>query len=162
MKKLIWLGVPSIVVLLLAFVGPGLLDLYRLQHFIGASSEAYQADGGPWPHLTDVCIGCHGVKGNSQHQGYPSLAGQPATYVAAQLHGFASGRRANPTMVPLAMTLSEAEVKLLADYFAKQPVGGNEFFTPAPGVREKGRHLAQTLGCAACHGASLGGQDPFP
>src|SRR5271156_6486470 len=120
MKKVVWLGISAIVVLLLVILGPAFLDLYRLQSFITASSKADEADGGPWPRMTDECTLCHGVRGNAQHQAYPRLAGQPSAYVAAQLHSFASGARASPHMVPLAMTLSEGDIQFLSAYFAKQ------------------------------------------
>ncbi|GAB3627985.1 cytochrome C signal peptide protein [Pandoraea terrae] len=163
MKKRILLGASAIIVALVAIIfGPELLDLYRLQRYIGASAEAYRSDKGPWPHPTDTCIGCHGVNGNSQNQAYPSLAGQPAPYLADQLHKFAGGQRANPNMGPLAMTMSESEIKLLADHFAKQPVGENRSFEPDPGLREKGRQLVEKGACAACHGARLMGHDQFP
>ena len=42
MKKLILFGISYLVVMLLVFFGPDLLDLYRLHHFIDASAEAYQ------------------------------------------------------------------------------------------------------------------------
>jgi cytochrome c553 len=162
MKKLILFGISYLVVMLLVFFGPDLLDLYRLHHFIDASAEAYQAHGGPWPHLADACLGCHGVNGNSQHQSYPSLAGQPAPYVAAQLRKFANGQRINPTMGPLAMTMSETEVNLLANHFEKQPVDRNRSFEPDPGLLEKGRQLVASGHCAACHGERLMGHDTFP
>lgn len=162
MKKIILLGATAIVALLLIIFGPTLLDLYRLISFIEESTEAYEANGGPWPQLADVCAGCHGVNGSSQHQGYPSLAGQPAPYLAAQLDNFASGERDNPNMGPLAMTLSEAEVEQLADYYARQPATENRWFEPDPGLREKGKQLVVTSGCAACHGEQMMGRDENP
>ncbi|MFM0557285.1 c-type cytochrome [Paraburkholderia sediminicola] len=162
MKKLILLAIAGIVVLLLVVFGSGLFDLYRLQQYVTASAEAYQADGGAWPHVTDVCMGCHGVKGNSLNQGYPSLAAQPAPYVAAQLHNFASGQRANPAMGPLAMALSEAEIKLLSDHFSKQTASENRFFEPDSRLRARGEQLVAGGSCVACHGARLIGHDQFP
>lgn len=163
MKKRIWLGGAAIAAAgLLAWFGPDLLGLYRLDRYISASAAAYEASSGPWPHVTDVCISCHGVKGNSLHQGYPSLAGQPAPYVAAQLRKFASGERPNPTMGPLAMTMSETEIHHLADHFARQPVGDNRYFMPDAGLLEKGRQLVSSGNCAACHGGQLMGRDQFP
>jgi cytochrome c553 len=162
MKKFVWLGVCAIIVLLLVILGPAFLDLYRLQSFITASSKADAAEGGPWPRLTDECTLCHGVRGNAQHQAYPRLAGQPAAYLAAQLHNFASGARAAPNMVPLAMTLSDADIQLLSSYFEKQTADANSSFTPDPRMREKGKTLVATLGCAACHGEKLGGHDQYP
>ncbi|RQR49473.1 cytochrome c4 [Burkholderia sp. Bp9125] len=162
MKKIILLAVAGIVAVLLVVFGPDLLGLYRLQQFVSTSAEAYEADGGAWPHLTDVCIGCHGVKGTSLHQGYPSLAGQPAAYVEAQLRHFANGQRANPNMSPLAMSLSDADIKHLSDYYATQPARTNRFFAPEPRLRARGEQLVTGGACAACHGARLQGQGAFP
>lgn len=163
MKKRIWLGVPAIAAAgLLAWFGPDLLGMYRLDRYITASAAAYNADGSPWPRVTDACIGCHGTKGNSLHQGYPSLAGQPAPYVATQLHKFASGERSNPIMGPLAKTMSEAEINDLAGHFARQPAGANRYFTPDAGLLEKGKRLVASGNCAACHGSQLMGHDQFP
>ncbi|OJA79016.1 cytochrome C [Burkholderia ubonensis] len=162
MKKRILFAVAAIVVALLAIYGPGLVDLYRLQRYVTASAQASQADGGPWPRLPDVCLSCHGVNGNSLNQGYPSLAGQPASYVAEQLHKFASGQRTNPIMGPLAMTLSDAEIKRLSDYYAKQTAAENRFFEPDARLKARGEQLAKEGACAACHGAQLMGQGSFP
>lgn len=162
MKKIFWFGGTAVVVALAVLMGPDLLGLYRLMHFVSTSSEAYQADGGPWPHLTDVCIGCHGFNGSSQHQRYPSLAGQPAPYIAAQLGNFASGVRSNPNMGPLAMTLNEAEIKVVSEYFARQPAIENVSFKPDAALADKGRQLVAAGDCAACHGADLMGHDTFP
>jgi cytochrome c553 len=161
MKKRFVIGVGAVVGLASVLLGPELLDLYRLMSFIETSSAAYEAEG-PWPHLTDVCTGCHGVKGNSQHQAYPSLAGQPATYLAAQLRNFATGQRAGPNMGPLAMTLSEAETKVIVSYFAGQVREENDTFKPDAAMRERGKQLVASRGCAACHGEQLEGRDPFP
>ncbi|KWR75057.1 c-type cytochrome [Cupriavidus sp. IDO] len=163
MKKRILLGAVALVASgLLAWFGPDLLGFYRLDRYISASTAAYDADSGPWPHVTDACVHCHGVKGNSLHQGYPSLAGQPAPYVAAQLHKFASGERANPTMAPLAMTMSETEISHLAEHFARQPAGANRYFMPEAALLGKGKQLVASGGCAACHGSGLTGHDTFP
>ncbi|NHV28640.1 cytochrome c [Burkholderia sp. D-99] len=162
MKKRILLAIAGLVAVSLVVFGPTLLNLYRLQQFVSASDDAYRADGGPWPHLTDACLGCHGVKGTSVEQGYPSLAGQPASYVAAQLHDFASGKRANPNMAPLAMSLSETEIKSLSEYYARQPVRSNRYFEADPQQAAQGRQLVEKGACAACHGARLTGQAQFP
>ncbi|MCO4893151.1 c-type cytochrome [Cupriavidus sp. WGtm5] len=163
MKKRILLGAAGAIVAgLLAWFGPDLLGLYRLDRYISASAAAYETNNGPWPHVTDACIACHGVRGNSAHQGYPSLAGQPAPYLAAQLHKFASGERPEPIMGPLAMTMSETEINNLADHFARQPAVDNRTFTPDAVLREKGRQLVAQGNCAACHGGQLMGREQFP
>jgi cytochrome c553 len=160
-KKLV-LGIAGAAALLLVLFGRELLDLVRLMDFIEQSTAAYEADGGPWPQLADTCAGCHGVRGRSEHQAYPSLAGQPAAYVAAQLQKFASGQRADPTMGPLALTLGASEVERLSRHFAKQPAGENRSFKPDPALRDRGKELVATGGCAACHGEGLVGREQYP
>ncbi|WP_175914108.1 c-type cytochrome [Burkholderia metallica] len=162
MKKRILLGLAGLVAVLLVVFGPSLLDMYRLQQYVAASEDAYRADGGPWPHQTDTCLGCHGVNGTSLEQGYPSLAGQPASYIAAQLHDFASGKRANPNMAPLAMSLSATDIKSLSDYYARQPARRNRYFEADPQLAAHGKQLIEKAACAACHGAGLTGQAQFP
>ncbi|WP_371234522.1 cytochrome c [Pseudomonas sp. QE6] len=162
MKKAILLGVAIIVAALLAIWGPDLLDLYRLQNYVETSNHAAEVDGGPWPRLTDVCASCHGAQGKSQNQNYPSLAGQSALYITTQLKNFSSGSRSNPYMSPMANTLSDADIKLLADYFAKQHPENNTTYTPDPSAREKGKKLVENGACVGCHGAQLMGHDGFP
>ncbi|MBP0592689.1 cytochrome c4 [Paraburkholderia sp. LEh10] len=162
MKKYALLGALALIVLLLVVFGSDLLGLYRLQNYVTTSAEAYQADGGAWPHVTDACVVCHGVKGNSQHQGYPSLAGQPAPYLETQLHSFANGTRRNPNMEPLAMTMSDTQIKFFADYFSRVTPITNRYFKADPQLSERGRQLVSAGNCAACHGARLMGHDQFP
>ncbi|MEM5432792.1 c-type cytochrome [Cupriavidus oxalaticus] len=164
MKKLVvMISVAAITAAVaLVVLGPDQLDLYRLDRFIDASAKAYETDGGPWPHVNDTCFMCHGVKGNSLHQGYPSLAGQPAAYLETQLHNFASGARRSPNMGPLSMTMGDAQVKDLADYFSKVAPIANHYFKPDAQLRGKGQQLVVGGNCAACHGAQLMGHDQFP
>ncbi|MFU5460595.1 c-type cytochrome [Pseudomonas aeruginosa] len=161
MKKLIALGVLAVIALLAAFYGRDLLGLYHLQNYITTSTEAYEAEG-PWPHLTDVCAGCHGTRGSSLHQRYPSLAAQPAQYLTTQLHNFAKGQRIFPNMQPLAMTLSESEIQQIADYYSRQPAPDNASFRADSGLQASGKQLVATRGCVACHGEKLQGQGQFP
>ncbi|OXJ28262.1 cytochrome C [Burkholderia sp. HI2714] len=161
-KRIVLLAVLVVAGALLAVYGPTLLGFYRLQRHIDETAQADEADGGPWPRTTDVCMGCHVVKGSSLNDAYPSLAGQPAQYVAAQLHAFASGQRANPTMGPLAMTMSEAEIARVAGYYAKQAPFANRYFKPDARLRAKGEQLVTGGACVACHGARLTGQAQFP
>lgn len=162
MKKLLLLGVVAVMAALGAFYGRDVLGLYHLQNYISDSAQAYEADGGPWPHLTDTCVNCHGVKGSSLNQRYPSLAGQPVAYLAGQLQHFANGQRTYPNMGPLAMTLSAQEIDLLANYYAKQQSRKNSSFQADPALSSKGKQLVAAGGCIACHGEHLMGHEQFP
>jgi len=162
MKKMIGLFVVTVIAVLLAVYGRDGLDLYRLMTFMDTSAAARDSDEGPWPRLTEVCLGCHGRQGNSVNQNYPSLAGQPASYLEAQLNKFARGERVSPTMAPLSMALTDSEIKFLAAYYARHFAVENVHFKPDAALQAKGEKLAKARGCSACHGEGLMGHDQLP
>ena len=65
-----------------------------------------------------ACAGCHGPAGAGLPVQYPRLAGQHADYVEAQLKAFRTGERANAAMKLVAIKMTDAEVKAVADYIA--------------------------------------------
>ena len=73
-----------------------------------------------------VCVACHGADGNSPTPANPNLAGQHADYLYKQLtefkvkEGEKTARRANAIMAGFAATLSEADMRNVAAYFASQ------------------------------------------
>lgn len=121
-----------------------------------------------------VCAACHGPGGNSVSDAFPKLAGQHPEYIVKQLHDFKVQRgakapeRKNPIMMGIASTLSEADMKNVAAYFAEQ--------TPQPGVAHdaamvavgqrlwRGGNASNGLpACAGCHGpAGAGVPAQFP
>ena len=69
----------------------------------------------------EVCAACHGPDGNAPLMpDYPKLGGQHADYIAASLKKYKNGKRANPIMMGMAATLSEADVSNVAAYYASQ------------------------------------------
>lgn len=158
MKKHFLFGVALVATLVLVFLGPTLLDSYRLLRFFDKHTAAYEA-GGPWPHLTDACIGCHVSEGN---QNYPTLMAQPAPYLEAQLRKFAGGERVSPLMGPVAMTLTDEEIVTVTDYFSRQPPPENPGFEADADLVEAGERLVDAGGCVACHGEGMVGRDLNP
>jgi cytochrome c553 len=76
--------------------------------------------GGKAANQTPACIACHGPsgRGNPMAQ-YPSIRGQHATYVSAQLNAYKKGTRTtDPTkaMNEIAAKLSEEEIQAVASY----------------------------------------------
>ena len=69
----------------------------------------------------EVCFACHGASGTSVTPLTPSLGGQPAFYVIAQLFLFREGRRDNPIMIEQAKSLSDADLRSLASLIEKLP-----------------------------------------
>jgi cytochrome c553 len=67
-----------------------------------------------------ACAGCHGPTGRGNAPAaYPSIQGQRAVYVAAQLHAFKAGTRTtdpNQMMRNVAALLSEEEIDAVASY----------------------------------------------
>ena len=67
-----------------------------------------------------ACAGCHGPTGRGNPlASYPSIQGQHATYVAAQLRAYKSGARTsdpNQMMRAIAARLSEAEIDAVSSY----------------------------------------------
>ena len=68
-----------------------------------------------------MCIGCHGIPGYKT--AYPSvyhvpkIAGQQPAYIVAALKAYKSGERSHPSMRGIATSLSEEEMKELADFY---------------------------------------------
>jgi cytochrome c553 len=115
---------------------------------------------------TQTCAGCHGAKGNSPTPAFPSLAGQPAKYIAAQLEAYRSGKRENAIMNGQAAGLSDQQILDIAAYYAAQE---RKVANPASEGSEMGATLYDhgregVPACAACHGVGGHGNQPagFP
>ena len=67
------------------------------------------------------CAGCHGPKGISRVDSYPSLAGRSEDYLQRQLKAFRSGERRNPMMSSIATNLSDEAIVALSRYYASLP-----------------------------------------
>ena len=66
-----------------------------------------------------ACAGCHSPTGAGIPAQYPRLAGQFAEYTETQLVNFRNGTRKNSVpMMDIALRLSDAEMKAVADYIA--------------------------------------------
>lgn len=103
-----------------------------------------------------VCAACHGPDGNSANPEWPSLAGQHAGYVVAQLQAFKEGRRENPLMTPMALGLSDQDMQDLAAFYQSQAPAARE---ADEALAERGRRLylggdleRGITACIACHG----------
>jgi cytochrome c553 len=66
-----------------------------------------------------TCSACHGQNGISLSPTWPTLAGQHEDYLVNALNQYRDGRRKSPVMAPLAATLAEADVGLLARYYSR-------------------------------------------
>jgi len=71
------------------------------------------------------CAGCHGADGNSAVSTFPKLAQQHSSYLIKQLHAFKDGSRQNPMMSPMAVGLTDEDIKDIAAYYAHQKISAN-------------------------------------
>lgn len=77
--------------------------------------------GGDVSRGLPACAGCHGATGVGLPVQYPRLAGQFAEYTEAQLKAFRAGERgndANAVMRTIAIRMTDAEIRAVADYVA--------------------------------------------
>ncbi len=108
-----------------------------------------------------TCVACHGPEGNSASPAIPSLAGQPAQFIATQLVMFREGRRKDAQMSPFATGLANTDLNNIAAYFAAQKLALPTREASAA-TAEVGARLAQQFNCTQCHGPALMGQQHIP
>lgn len=65
-----------------------------------------------------VCVTCHGADGEGVAPKPPTLAGQHAEYLEHALRQYKDGTRSGNVMVAFAATLSDAEIKIISDFYA--------------------------------------------
>lgn len=111
------------------------------------------------------CAECHGQTGISKEHDDPKLAGQKPAYLRAQLRAFRSGARKSDEMQEVAADLSDAQIGVLAAYFAAQAPQPDPPADPAlarAGAQVFNAHGRGMPPCAACHSESGDGWQAGP
>jgi cytochrome c553 len=72
------------------------------------------------PAAVATCQACHGRDGVGIMGMYPTLSGQHPDYLEQSLKQYRSGARRNAIMAPFASQLKPAELREVAEYFARQ------------------------------------------
>lgn len=70
-------------------------------------------------NLAATCANCHGTNGHAVGEA-KTLAGQPAAEIVQKLMDFRSGDQPATLMHQVAPGYTDAQIKLIADYFAAQ------------------------------------------
>jgi len=118
-----------------------------------------------------VCGTCHEPHGNSMQPKFPRLAGQHASYLAAQMKAFRAQTRGDPDalgyMWGMAGQLDDVTIDALAKYYAAQkpesaPVRDPALVARGREVYEHGVQSAGVPACASCHGPDAHGLADFP
>ncbi|MEM1176651.1 MAG: cytochrome c [Pseudomonadota bacterium] len=100
-------------------------DLQDIAAYIATlGAETVEAGGAKDVQKLDTaatCVACHGENGIALLPTYPSLAGQHEDYLRHALKAYRDGTRSNVIMMPMAANLTDAEIKVLAKYYASMP-----------------------------------------
>ena len=130
---------------------------------------AFATMGGVFGDMRIDCVRCHGPAGEGDSSGaIPPLAGQSGWYLYKTLNDFATGRRPNDVMSPIARSLTQVQMLNLASYYAgleasdplaPRPVGLDVLQTGGA-IAARGTPQQGVPGCSSCHGAAGGGDWP--
>ncbi|MEP6739162.1 MAG: c-type cytochrome [Caldimonas sp.] len=111
---------------------------------------------------TAVCSACHTNDGSRGSPANPILQGQHAEYLGKQLDEFKSGKRENAIMRGMAATLSDADMKNVAAFYASKQVKAG--FAKNKDLAMLGEKIYRggiadrsIPACAGCHGPSGAG-----
>lgn len=125
-----------------------LLNLALLAGGIAASSSLWAAGQTP-AMLSNTCSACHGQFGQAVGPSIPTLAGQPAGYIADAMKKFKSGERPSTVMGRLAKAYSDDDFNAMGDFFSQQKFLRYKQDVDAAKVA-KGKEL-HSQNCKKCH-----------
>lgn len=111
---------------------------------------------------TNVCGACHTADGTRGSPANPILQGQHPEYLAKQLAEFKAGKRVNAIMQGMSATLSDADIKNVAAFYASKQVKegfakNKELVTLGEKIYRGGLADRSIPACAGCHGPTGSG-----
>ena len=127
-----------------------------------AAPAAAKPDLAKGQATSNVCAACHTSDGSRGSPANPILQGQHPEYLVKQLAEFKAGKRANAIMSGMSATLSEADMKNVAAFYAgKQAKPGfaknKELVTQGEKIYRGGIADRNVPACAGCHSPSGAG-----
>jgi cytochrome c553 len=118
--------------------------------------------GASFEERVAVCLACHGPRGQSVTPETPSIGGQPAFFVVAQLFLFRRGGRSNAAMSEAARTLTDDDLRAFGEYVSKLPPPAAPTDPPDPTRFARGQALARRHPCGVCHNPDFSGREQMP
>lgn len=92
---------------------------------LGAAQAQDKRAGQSLENALAMCIGCHGIDGYKTAfpdvYPVPKIGGQQPGYIVNALKAYKSGERSHPSMRGIAASLTEEDMKKLADYYGGKP-----------------------------------------
>ncbi|WP_207540766.1 c-type cytochrome [Sabulicella rubraurantiaca] len=114
-------------------------------------------------HPARYCTHCHGRNGVASTSGTPSLAGQPAEYLVAQMVLLRAGRRVSGPMADFVRGLADQQIEDLAAFFSGMPAAPPPYREERDaGTVATGEALAERMRCGSCHRPDYHGEALFP
>ncbi len=86
---------------------------------------------------TERCDRCHGVNGNSTDPLMPRLAAQRPDWLELVLHAYRTGARKSTAMAAMSAQMSEADVKDLAAFYARQSARAVSYIVLPPAGKKR-------------------------
>ena len=145
------------------------LALFAGTALANEAKPAFKADPAKGAQLAAACGACHTQDGSRGAPANPILQGQHPEYIVKQLVEFKAGKRKNPVMSGMALTVaSEEDMKHIAAFYASKvakPGFAKNKDTVALGeqIYRGGVLSKQVPACAGCHspnGAGIPSQYP--
>ena len=87
-------------------------------YFASLADEVTDGAEGQSLDAASTCVACHGQNGIGLSPTWPTLAGQHEDYLVHSLNQYRDGVRSNAIMGGFAAQLSDADIALLARYYA--------------------------------------------
>jgi len=99
--------------------------------------------------LANSCAGCHGTNGSSVGPASPTIAGISVDYFIETMDAYKKDERPSTIMTRIARGYTDEEIKLMAEFFAKQPfVRQPQTFDTR--LAKKGKKIHKKY-CEKCH-----------
>ena len=87
-------------------------------YFASLANEITEGSEGQSLEAATACVACHGQNGIGLSPAWPTIAGQHEDYLVHALNQYRNGGRKEAVMVGFATQLSDADIALLARYYA--------------------------------------------
>ena len=87
---------------------------------LGVATTAFGQDANAGRNLAATCANCHGTNGQARGDMKP-LAGMSADKIVALFTDYRSGAQPSSIMGQISKGYTDAQIKLVAGYFAAQP-----------------------------------------